>query len=151
MKRLLLILTMGMALMLLPDPAAAQTPMDIAEGARVWADNCMRCHNARSPMERTDRQWVTIVAHMRARANLTRSEANAVSVYLQAINAPEIAVPQTPAAPAPVETTQSEKPGTVQKGTGNVQGSQGATPKESRLSEAEVQAVLQFARRVQTP
>ena len=152
MKRLLLILTMGIALTLLPEQVTAQTPMEIAEGARVWADNCTRCHNARSPMERNDRQWATIVAHMRARANLTRSEANAVSVYLQAINAPETIVPQTPTPAAPpVETSQGEKPSTVQKGMGDAQGSQGATPKGNRLSEAEVLAVLQYVRKLQTP
>lgn len=67
----------------------AQDPTDIADGARVWAKHCTRCHNARSPMERNDREWATIVAHMRARANLTRTEARQVKVYLQMINAAE--------------------------------------------------------------
>lgn len=152
MKRLLLILTMGLALTLLPEQATAQTPMEIAEGARVWADNCTRCHNARSPMERTDRQWATIVAHMRARANLTRSEANAVSVYLQAINAPETVVPQTPTPAAPpVETSQGEQTGKVKQGAGGAQSSHDATPRGYRLSEAEVQSVLWYVRTLRTP
>lgn len=61
----------------------------MAEGAKIYNDNCMRCHNARSPMERDDQGWATIVAHMRARGNLTRSAAAAVLVYLRASNRPE--------------------------------------------------------------
>lgn len=89
MKRMLLLLTVGIALTLWPEQAAAQSPQEIAKGASVWANHCTRCHQARSPMERTDRQWLTIIAHMRARANLMRSEAQAVATYLQAINGQE--------------------------------------------------------------
>ena len=67
----------------------AQDPSVIAKGAGLWASNCTRCHNARSPMERNDRSWVTVVNHMRARANLTKSEARAITAYLQAVNTPE--------------------------------------------------------------
>lgn len=112
MKRLLLILTFGIALMLLPEQVAAQSPQEIAEGARVWADNCTRCHNARSPLERTDRQWLTIVAHMRARANLTRREADAVAAYLQAMNGQETTLPShpEPAATAPAASEKAAAP-----------------------------------------
>lgn len=142
MKRILLILTMGVALILLPEQATAQSPKDIADGARVWANNCTRCHNARSPMERTDRQWVTIIAHMRARANLTRSEAHAVSAYLQAINTPEIVAPQTPTPTTPpVETrSESKEPGEVQQDKRNNQSFPG---------EAETKAVLQIIQTLQ--
>ena len=67
----------------------AQDPSLIGKGAGLWASNCTRCHNARSPMERNDRSWVTVVNHMRARANLTKSEARAITAYLQAVNTPE--------------------------------------------------------------
>ena len=70
-------------------PAAAQSAADVARGAELYARTCNRCHDARSPMERTDRQWATIMAHMRTRANLTKEEADAIMAFLQATNAPE--------------------------------------------------------------
>ena len=72
--------------------ATAQERSAIAEGASLWANNCMRCHNARSPMERTDREWKTITSHMRIRANLTRTEARLITFYLQTLNIPEAGV-----------------------------------------------------------
>lgn len=68
---------------------AQQDPQLIGEGAQVYSSNCARCHNARSSTERTDAQWAAIVAHMRARGNLTKSQAAAVLAYLQATNLPE--------------------------------------------------------------
>ena len=53
-------------------------------GAQLWADNCMRCHNGRSPDEFSPAQWETIVHHMRLRANLTGEEAREVTKFLQA-------------------------------------------------------------------
>lgn len=73
-------------------PAAArgqQNPALIGEGAQVYANNCGRCHNARSSTERNDAGWAIIVQHMRARANLTGAQARAVLTYLQATNLPE--------------------------------------------------------------
>jgi len=78
---------------LVPGSIAAQEeerpPPDIGEGAVVYAATCGRCHNPRAGTERTDREWVTIMAHMRARANMTKREAEAVLVFLQATNLPE--------------------------------------------------------------
>jgi mono/diheme cytochrome c family protein len=66
-----------------------QDPTLVGEGAVIYSTNCARCHNARSSTERTDAQWRVIVAHMRVRANMTRSQAEAVLAYLQATNLPE--------------------------------------------------------------
>lgn len=68
-----------------PDTTATEASL-IAQGAKVYAAQCGRCHNMRSSAERTDAQWEVIVSHMRARANLTRSEAEAVKAFLQATN-----------------------------------------------------------------
>jgi cytochrome c553 len=68
--------------------AKAQEQNLIADGARLWAANCTRCHNARSPAERTDVSWKTVVNHMRVRANLTKDEARKITVYLQLVNVP---------------------------------------------------------------
>jgi len=68
---------------------AQQDPVKIGEGAQVYAKTCARCHAARSGTERTDLEWVAIVSHMRARANMTKSQAEVVLIFLQATNLPE--------------------------------------------------------------
>lgn len=98
-----------------PAALAAQNPAAVAEGARVWADNCTRCHNARPSQERTDGQWRTIVLHMRARANLTRADAELVTTFLQATNLPEVAV--APAAPALAAPSEPEAEASVNEST----------------------------------
>lgn len=65
---------------------AQSTAADISRGAEVYGATCGRCHQARSPLERTDREWVTIANHMRVRANLTGGQMRAVIAFLQATN-----------------------------------------------------------------
>lgn len=60
----------------------------IAAGAQVYGNNCARCHNARAAAEKTDLEWDLVVAHMRARANLTGSQARAVQAFLAMVNTP---------------------------------------------------------------
>lgn len=55
-------------------------------GAQIWAQNCMRCHNIRSPSPYSDAQWSVITMHMRVRANLTADEQKAILKFLQAAN-----------------------------------------------------------------
>lgn len=95
MKPTLSIAAAGLLISAFFSPATAQDGNQIAEGAKLWATNCTRCHNGRTSMERNDQDWTTIVLHMRARANLTRHEATAISVYLRATNAPETTVQVT--------------------------------------------------------
>ncbi len=80
-------LGVGLTLALYTTVAAAQDADLVSQGARVYGNTCGSCHNARSPLERTDRQWTVIVNHMRARGNLTGSESRAVLAFLQATNA----------------------------------------------------------------
>ncbi len=61
-------------------------PTRVAAGAAVYGSMCGRCHNARSPLERTDREWVVIIAHMRVRGNLTGPQVRDVLAFLQATN-----------------------------------------------------------------
>jgi mono/diheme cytochrome c family protein len=63
-----------------PDPAA------FARGARLWADNCGRCHNVRDPKELRDDQWKPVMTHMRIRAPLTGAEQRDILLFLQASN-----------------------------------------------------------------
>ena len=67
-------------------PLSAQQSQAVAEGARVYGSTCGRCHNPRSPLERNDRDWVTIINHMRVRANLTGDQVRNVLAFLMATN-----------------------------------------------------------------
>ena len=68
-----------------PNAIVAVPPMR-KDGARAWAQNCMRCHNVRDPQERSDREWEIIVHHMRVRANLTAEEHRLILEFLKAAN-----------------------------------------------------------------
>lgn len=94
-----------------PSPARAQQsnggspvePALIARGAQLYSYNCGRCHNMRPSSERDDAEWSVIVHHMRARANLTRGEAEALLAFLQATNVDAASVAEIP--PPPSEPT----------------------------------------------
>jgi len=55
-------------------------------GAKLWAETCARCHNARPAKSFSDAQWDVIVHHMRVRANLTGKEARLIAKYLKETN-----------------------------------------------------------------
>lgn len=77
------------ALAALPALATAQQQPDpeaMARGGQLYGQTCARCHNPRPATERSDREWTTVVLHMRARANLTKADAEAILVFLQATN-----------------------------------------------------------------
>lgn len=59
---------------------------DFARGAKAWANNCLRCHNARDPRELRDDQWITTTTHMRVRAGLTGQQARDIITFLQQSN-----------------------------------------------------------------
>lgn len=54
--------------------------------ARLWAQTCTRCHNARPAKSYSDAQWDVIVHHMRIRANLTGEEARLITQFLKEAN-----------------------------------------------------------------
>lgn len=84
---------LGLALFVPTQAESQQDPALVARGAELYSTTCGRCHNVRSGAERTDREWVAIIAHMRARANLAKSQAAAVLAFLQATNVPEAGTP----------------------------------------------------------
>lgn len=59
---------------------------DFANGSKLWAENCGRCHQVRNPQDLRDDQWITTVFHMRIRAGLTGGEARDILTFLQASN-----------------------------------------------------------------
>jgi hypothetical protein len=62
---------------------AAASPQD---GAQVYKANCTRCHITMRPF--SEKMTRTIVRHMRVRAELTQTEADAVLSYLLETVAP---------------------------------------------------------------
>jgi len=62
------------------------SPVIATNGVQLWADNCARCHNMRTPESYSDAQWDVAVLHMRVRANLTANDANAIVKYLKSAN-----------------------------------------------------------------
>ena len=55
-------------------------------GAQLWAEQCSRCHNTRSPSSYSDAQWDVAVHHMRVRANLTAEESQKILEFLKSAN-----------------------------------------------------------------
>jgi hypothetical protein len=64
---------------------AAGTNPSTAEksGAQLWAENCVRCHNIRSPSSYSPAQWEVVMMHMRVRANLTPEEHKKILEFLK--------------------------------------------------------------------
>lgn len=52
------------------------------EGAKIYNQNCGRCHNPRAVQEFTEAEWSVIMPHMRERAQLTGGEARAIEMFL---------------------------------------------------------------------
>jgi hypothetical protein len=74
----------------------------VSQGRDVLALGLAYWMGPTSPLKLAyNRDWTTIVLHMRARGNLTKSEANAVRSFLQATNGigdgPPASPPQEPA------------------------------------------------------
>lgn len=72
----------AIALMNLGAVATAATPDEI-DGAKVYANNCNRCHEYRSPTEFDGPQWSIITTHMRVIGGIPADESRAVLEYLK--------------------------------------------------------------------
>ena len=59
-------------------------PATEKSGAQLWAENCIRCHNIRSPSNYSPAQWEVATMHMRVRANLTPEEHKKILAFLKA-------------------------------------------------------------------
>lgn len=78
-KRLILLLVVLFSPALLATTATGQN----GEGAKVFNDNCARCHAPRAPAEQSDAGWETIMHHMHTRGYFTERERVAVLRFLQ--------------------------------------------------------------------
>lgn len=83
-------------LLAFPAPSVlAQDQAVFGRGAKVFSENCARCHQAPSPTFKTDREWRTITLHMRVVANLSRLETGDVRMFLTSSNDPSSKVRDT--------------------------------------------------------
>jgi len=91
---------------------------DPARGAKVWADNCARCHNYRAPTEFSATDSHVIMQHMRIQAGLMGQEARDVYAFLaaQSVTTPAATSPSA-SENTPVESTVSAAPGSTKKHT----------------------------------
>ena len=55
-------------------------------GAELWTQNCLPCHNIRSPSAYSDADWDIVMQHMRVRANLAASDAETIAKFLKSAN-----------------------------------------------------------------
>jgi len=83
--------TFALAVTVLLIAGCASTPADTRtesgpSGSRLWAQNCTRCHNSRSPSDYSGVQWEVAMLHMRIRANLTPEEHRKILEFLQTRN-----------------------------------------------------------------
>jgi hypothetical protein len=69
-----------------PGDQEGATPLAEKSGSELWAQNCRRCHNFRSPSEFSDSEWDAAMFHMRVRANLTGHEYEAILQFLKSSN-----------------------------------------------------------------
>lgn len=68
-------------------PKSAQAGAAAGKGAaQLWAENCMHCHNSRSPASYSDGEWEAAMLHMRIRANMTAEEHRKIVEFLKASN-----------------------------------------------------------------
>ena len=54
--------------------------------AQMWSENCIRCHNARSPAYYSDREWDVAMQHMFVRCYLTAKETREIAQFIQSAN-----------------------------------------------------------------
>jgi len=80
----------GLLLPLAASAGAGDQPAagDSSRGAKVWSNNCGRCHNIRDARELRDDQWFSTAFHMRMRAGLTGQETRDAIAFLVATNKP---------------------------------------------------------------
>lgn len=57
-------------------------PSLVAKGAKLYSENCGRCHNPRPASDYSKKEWSVVMPHMREKAHMTGKEALAVEAFL---------------------------------------------------------------------
>ncbi|PCJ51140.1 MAG: hypothetical protein COA74_01390 [Gammaproteobacteria bacterium] len=80
-------------------------PSLVAIGAKLYGDNCGRCHNPRPAEEYSKKEWSVVIPHMRAKAHMTGKEALAVEAFLAStLTADLLSTPSNTKVDAPKRT-----------------------------------------------
>ncbi len=83
--KLLQLLILTIAMLIWSQSSVAQHTSDpklIAEGARLYSENCGRCHNPRPASDYTKKEWSVVMPHMREKAHMTGEETLAVEAFI---------------------------------------------------------------------
>jgi hypothetical protein len=67
-------------------------------GARVFAENCSRCHEPPDPASRSGQEWRAISVHMRIIADISQADQRNVLIFLRTYNTASMT--RTPGSPA---------------------------------------------------
>jgi mono/diheme cytochrome c family protein len=54
----------------------------VGKGAKLYSENCGRCHNARPASDYSKKEWSVVMPHMREKGHMTGKEALAVEAFL---------------------------------------------------------------------
>jgi len=56
------------------------------QGAQLWANNCLRCHNTPPPTAYNDANWNAIANHMQKVAGFTVKDTEKIAEFLKSAN-----------------------------------------------------------------
>ena len=79
---LLLLLVGAYAVAFSANAEHVSDPALVAKGAKLYSQNCGRCHNPKPASEYSKEEWSVFMPHMRERAHMTGTEALAVEAFL---------------------------------------------------------------------
>ena len=54
----------------------------VEKGAKLYSENCGRCHNPRPASDYSKKEWSVVMPHMREKAHMTGKESLAVEAFL---------------------------------------------------------------------
>lgn len=77
---------LGMPFLTLACASAAESSNPSIAGATAWQQQCIRCHEYRTPSAYNDSEWETTLLHMRTRANLPAEDAQAILEFMKSAN-----------------------------------------------------------------
>ena len=82
-KAIIIVASVAISISLLTNGCSTTKGIVAKAGDQLWAENCVRCHNAPPSSAFNSDQWEDISTHMRLRANLTQEESDKIVAFLQ--------------------------------------------------------------------
>lgn len=75
-------LSIIISIFLISNGCSISQKIEAKSGAKLWAENCQKCHNTPSPSTFSHEQWETIGMHMQTRALITNKERDKIIAFL---------------------------------------------------------------------